>query len=98
MQVRGKLVSSFMQGIKDYTILLNEEQSTLLESKLKLEHNSNQKSEEEAIIKLQKSLNAYLDFNELTPQILHRFIDKIEIKADGSPRIHYRFSNPLQLN
>ncbi|WP_420490293.1 DUF4368 domain-containing protein [Neobacillus drentensis] len=33
-------------------------------------------------------------FKELTPEILHRLIDRIEIKADGSPRIFYRFSNP----
>ncbi|WP_285517847.1 DUF4368 domain-containing protein [Thermolongibacillus altinsuensis] len=34
-----------------------------------------------------------MDFKELTPEILHRLIDRIEIKADGSPRIFYRFSN-----
>ena len=31
---------------------------------------------------------------ELTPEIFHRLLDRIEIKADGSPRIFYRFSNP----
>lgn len=33
------------------------------------------------------------DFSELTPQLLNRFIEKIEIKKDGSPKIYYRFSD-----
>ncbi len=47
-----------------------------------------------AIQELKQSLEAFMDFKELTPEILHRLIDRIEIKADGSPRIFYRFSNP----
>ncbi|WP_221443869.1 hypothetical protein [Paenibacillus sp. JGP012] len=30
----------------------------------------------------------------MTPEILHRLINRIEIKANESPRIFYRFSNP----
>lgn len=33
------------------------------------------------------------DFSELTPELLNRFIEKIEIKKDGSPKIYYRFSD-----
>jgi site-specific DNA recombinase len=47
-----------------------------------------------AFSELKESLDEFLLFNELTPEILHRLIDRIEIKADGSPRIFYRFSNP----
>lgn len=50
--------------------------------------------DELAIQELKQSLEAFMDFKELTPEILHRLIDRIEIKADGSPRIFYRFSNP----
>ncbi|WP_157274477.1 hypothetical protein [Paenibacillus fonticola] len=35
-----------------------------------------------------------MSFNELTPELLHKLIDRIEIKADGSPSIFYRLSNP----
>ncbi|QLG36921.1 hypothetical protein HW560_01340 [Paenibacillus sp. E222] len=35
-----------------------------------------------------------MSFRELTPEILHRLINRIEIKANESPRIFYRFSNP----
>jgi site-specific DNA recombinase len=50
--------------------------------------------DELAIQELKQSLEVFMDFKELTPEILHRLIDRIEIKADGSPRIFYRFSNP----
>ena len=34
------------------------------------------------------------DITELTPELLNRLIEKIEIKKDGSARIYYRFSIP----
>ncbi|WP_265416823.1 recombinase zinc beta ribbon domain-containing protein [Alkalihalobacillus deserti] len=36
----------------------------------------------------------FLNINELTPKGLHRLINRIEVKADGTPIIHYRFSAP----
>jgi len=52
------------------------------------------KYDELALIELKQQLDGVIDFKELTPDILHRLIERIEIKADGSPRIFYRFSNP----
>jgi hypothetical protein len=33
-----------------------------------------------------------IDLKELTPEILNRFVERIEVKADGTPKIFYRFS------
>jgi site-specific DNA recombinase len=33
-----------------------------------------------------------LDLKELTPEILNRFVERIEVKSDGTPKIFYRFS------
>jgi len=33
-----------------------------------------------------------LNITELTSEILNRFIERIEIKAAGSPKIYYRVS------
>lgn len=33
-----------------------------------------------------------IDLKELTPEVLNRFVERIEIKADGTPKIFYRFS------
>lgn len=43
--------------------------------------------------KLKDLQNHIKDFSELTPELLNRFIEKIEIKKDGSPKIYYRFSD-----
>ncbi|WP_191276195.1 hypothetical protein [Neobacillus kokaensis] len=53
------------------------------------------KNDEIAINEVKQQLDTYIDFNELTSGILHRFIGKIEIKADGRPRMFYRFSSHL---
>lgn len=43
---------------------------------------------------LQQKLSSLMLIKELTPDILHRFIDKIEITADGKAKVHYRTSAP----
>jgi site-specific DNA recombinase len=43
---------------------------------------------------LKQELLQFLDFDELTPEILHRLVILIEVKVDGIPKIHYRFSAP----
>jgi hypothetical protein len=44
--------------------------------------------------KLKQELLHFLNFDELTPEILHRLINRIEVMADGTPIIHYQFSAP----
>lgn len=46
------------------------------------------------IEKLKEELRSFLNFDELTPEMLHRLVHKIEVKADGIPKIHYTFSTP----
>jgi len=48
----------------------------------------------ETLEKLKRELLQFLNFDELTEDMLHRLIDRIEVKADGSPIIYYRFSIP----
>lgn len=43
---------------------------------------------------LKQELLQFLDFDELTPEILHRLVILIEVKVDRIPKIHYRFSAP----
>ncbi|MEH7239437.1 recombinase family protein [Bacillus sp. JJ1562] len=42
--------------------------------------------------KLKKELLSFLSFDVLTPELLHRLIERIFVKEDGSIKIHYRFS------
>jgi site-specific DNA recombinase len=43
---------------------------------------------------LKKELLQFLKFDELTPETLHGLINRIDVKADGVPIIHYRFNAP----
>lgn len=46
------------------------------------------------IEQLKQELLQFLDFDKLTPEILHRMVKRIEVKSDGIPVIHYAFSAP----
>lgn len=46
----------------------------------------------ESIVRLKKELKQFMKLDELTPEMVHRFVDKIEVQADGSVNIHYKFT------
>lgn len=46
------------------------------------------------IDKLKEELLSFLNFDELTSEILNRLIKKVEVDNDSSFKIHYRFSAP----
>ncbi|WP_269799430.1 hypothetical protein [Bacillus sp. FJAT-44742] len=37
-------------------------------------------------------MNHYFPFDDLTPEMLHHFVEKVLIDKDGKPAIHYRFN------
>ncbi|MFJ8265762.1 recombinase family protein [Peribacillus asahii] len=82
---------------EDYDEFVSDtnEQINNISSKIEQLHSSLDTKDDELVIKeLKQQLGVFIEFQELTPDILHRLIERIEIKADGSPRIFYRFSNP----
>ncbi|MUG73213.1 recombinase family protein [Paenibacillus validus] len=46
----------------------------------------------ESIARFKKELKQFMKLRELTPEMVHRLVDKIEVKADGSVNIHYKFT------
>ncbi|NRD78135.1 DUF4368 domain-containing protein [Bacillus sp. BRMEA1] len=52
------------------------------------------KNNNKQLDKLKREITRIKKFETLTPQLLHRLIDRIEIKADGTARIFFRFSLP----
>lgn len=46
----------------------------------------------ESIVRLKKELKHFMKLEELTTEMVHRFIDKIEVQAGGSVNIHYKFT------
>lgn len=83
--------------IEDYRLTieeLNKKINELISHKLNIEKSKEQsKRNRKNIKKLKTELKKYVHFNKLTPEMLHRLVDRIEIKEDGSPKIYYRFAN-----
>ncbi|MFD3447626.1 DUF4368 domain-containing protein [Microbacteriaceae bacterium 4G12] len=48
-----------------------------------MEGSTQSKNDKLAFTELKNRLEAFMNFKELTPEILHRLIERIEIKADG---------------
>lgn len=51
-------------------------------------------NEADHFIQLKEELLKFLQFDELTPERLHRLVDRIEVKPDRTLLIHYRFTPP----
>ncbi|MEA3572487.1 hypothetical protein U9M73_21405 [Paenibacillus phoenicis] len=75
----------------EYMLRVNEEIQTLTQQ---IEEALRKGDDLKMIQEFKESLQRFLAFNDLTPESLHWLIHRIEIKADGSPRIFYRFSHP----
>ncbi|MEH7483331.1 recombinase family protein [Neobacillus drentensis] len=82
------------QEYRDVVKQNEEGLKSLLQSKAEVEKKLATMSNPEQIKHLQKELEQFAKVDVLTPEILHRLIEKIEIKADGTARIFYRFSLP----
>lgn len=74
----------------------NKELLKLTSKKVELQKSLVGKEIHNDINKLKAELDTFLLFNELTEEVIHRFINRIEIKKDGTPKIFYRFSAPIQ--
>lgn len=51
-------------------------------------------NEADHFIQLKEELLKFLQFDELTPEMLHRLVDRIEVKSDRTLVIRYRFVAP----
>ncbi|ARK21173.1 hypothetical protein [Sporosarcina ureae] len=77
----------------EYIETYNDKEKLLELEIASLNDDSQQHSDIQILEQLNSELLGTLNFDKLSPELLHRFVEKIEIKADGSPRIHYRFSD-----
>lgn len=95
-----KLLAQSSIRIEDYRLTIDDidnKLNILVTEKYELEKSNSVSKDTTAtdIAKIKKELSYFLQFNELTTEMVHRLVDRIEIKKDGSPRIFYRFSNEL---
>lgn len=81
---------------QDYREVIQQNESSLQQlghTKLELEKKLKNSSNHKQVI-IQKLLAHITKLDSLTPELLHRLIERLEIKADGTARIFYRFSLP----
>lgn len=95
-----KLLSQSSIKIEDYRLTIADIDSklnNLIAEKYELERLNSMSKDTTAtdIATIKKEFSYFLQLNELSTEMLHRLVDRIEIKEDGSPRIFYRFSNEL---
>lgn len=76
----------------DFIASLEIEERNLQIEISSLKESNDLQFEIDIIKELKSNLVSKLKIEEITSETLNYFISKIEIKADGSPRIHYRFS------
>ena len=72
----------------------NTELNQLLEKKNEMLSLLEKEKVIDNIDNLKKELLQFLKFDELTPETLYDLINRIDVKADGVPIIHYRFTTP----
>jgi site-specific DNA recombinase len=94
-----KLLASEVITLDDYryTADFNRTKIERIEQQI-LELNASVKhyhEQKDLVIKLSVELERILSFNDLDEEILHRLIEKIEVKENQDVVIHYRFTNPF---
>jgi len=72
----------------------NIEIDNLIEEKNVLLKGLENKQTVDNIEQLKQKLQQFLNSDELTPEILHRFVNRVEVMSDGKPIIHYSFTAP----
>ncbi len=91
MKIRGEIQD------EEYRLLIEDngiQLAKLNEKKLKLEKGLLQQKQTIDFTKLIQQIEQFVQTLVLDEEMLHKLIERIEIKEDGSPRIHYRFSDP----
>lgn len=76
----------------DYLVEYNSEITRIKEKINQYELNNNEKIINIKLENVQKTVNELLSFKEIDSNIINRFIDRIEIDAEGNPQIQYRFA------
>lgn len=98
---KSKSISLFIDEVitkEDYHSFLNdiEEQLKDLERKIfTTKQTLNKISDNSLLNEINRIKNENICLDELTPELLHRFIKEIKIEEDGNPIIVYRLMNPL---
>jgi hypothetical protein len=91
MKIRGEIQD------EEYRLLIEDNGNQLAklnEEKAKLEQGLLHQKQTIDFTKLINQVEQFVKNPILDEEMLHKLIERIEIKEDGSPRMFYRFSDP----
>lgn len=91
MKIRGEIQD------EEYRLLIEDNSTQIAKlngEKIKLEKGLLQQKQTIDFTRLIQQVERFVQNPVLDEEMLHKLIERIEIKEDGSPRIHYRFSDP----
>ncbi|MFJ8247518.1 DUF4368 domain-containing protein [Peribacillus asahii] len=83
------------EAVNENRKVIKELQSEILQKKDMLKQYA---KNTEMLQKVQHELKKLIDIKDITPELLHKLIYKIEVKENKDLIIHYRFSNPFSIN
>jgi site-specific DNA recombinase len=96
-QLKSKALTRFLNNdipkeeYDNFVALKNGEMKELMSSKMKIETALSSSLDTNALENIKDAVDNALAFNELTRKVINRFIEKIEVKADGTIKLYYRF-------
>lgn len=99
---KTNLVIALSNGIisnEDYQLavnMVNDTISKLETENIKLSKEIEHKDVAKEIRELKKHLKNFSVSQEITSELLHKLIDKIEITSDGTATVHYRFNDLVE--
>ncbi|MEH6946544.1 hypothetical protein V7068_05615 [Bacillus sp. JJ634] len=83
------------EAVNENRKVIKELQSEILQKKDMLKQYA---KNTEMLQKVQHELKKLIDIKDITPELLHKLIYKIEVKENKDLIIHYCFSNPFSVN
>ena len=101
-KIKSKSISMLIDDVitkDDYDLFINdidEQIKDLEHSIFSTKHALDKLSDTSLLDELNKIRNEEISLDELTPELLHRFIKKIKIEEDGTPQIFLKM-HPLHL-
>jgi site-specific DNA recombinase len=96
-----RLLAQGTIGQEEYRSVADENQQKVQDLQQKLVIAKKQRNDQsdfnEVSIRIMKYVDRILEFHDLDEELLHRIIERIDVKENQDIVIHYRFTNPYEI-
>ena len=102
-KLKSKALSKYLEeaisksDYDDYIATQDAELKKLLHNKEKLEAAISASIDAKTLEKLKAIVTSALEFREINREVINRFIEKIEVTADGTVKLYYRFAGTSEI-